>query len=333
MSSGSTSAGIFMADGFSQTRPPRFEGVHYGYRRNRMELFICSTDPDLWNIVLDGPLEVKETRGKWTEEDKRNFQLNSKATNLMYCTLGPEEYHRVTGCKSAKEIWEKLQIAHKGKSHVKISRINSLKQDFESFVMKPEESIKEMNERFTTIVNSLRNLEVEYASVDLVRKVLWALPKKWTPKVTTIEESKDLTRLSLDELIGSLITHEEKLKREDLEEPKKEKRGIAFKVTSQEDELECLDEMEEEEFAMLNKHVAKLLKIRRERKRGNFPGRQREAENDKESSKGNRHMTRSKREGASSKRFQSQAECFKCGKQGHIKAYCPLTKKEKAYAT
>ncbi|CAL1403344.1 unnamed protein product [Linum trigynum] len=117
----------------------------------------------------------------------------------MYCALGPEEYHRVTGCKTAKEIWDKLQIAHEGTSHVKISRINSLKQDFESFIMKPEESIKEMNDRFTTIVNSPRNLEVEYPSADLVRKVLWALPKRWTPKVTAIEESKDLTRLSLDE--------------------------------------------------------------------------------------------------------------------------------------
>ncbi|CAL1359163.1 unnamed protein product [Linum trigynum] len=199
-----------------------------------MELFIGSTDPDLWNIVMDGPLEVKEARGKWTDEDKKNFQLNSKATNLMYCAVGPEEYHRVTGCKTAKEIWDKLQIAHEGTSHVKISRINSLKHDFESFIMKPEESIKEMNDRFTTIVNSLRNLEVEYPSGDLVRKVLWALPKRWTPKVTAIEESKDLTRLSLDELIGSLITHEEKLRREEVDEPKKDRRNIAFKVSSYE---------------------------------------------------------------------------------------------------
>ncbi|CAL1383598.1 unnamed protein product [Linum trigynum] len=238
MSSGSVSTGIFMADGFSQTRRPRFEGVHYGYWKNRMELFICSTDPDLWDIVLDGPLEVKEARGKWTYTDKKNFQLNSKATNLMYCALGPEEYHRVTGCKSAKEIWDKLQISHEGTSHVKISRINSLKQEFESFIMKPDESIREMNERFTTIVNSLRNLEVEYASADLVRKVLWALPKEWTPKVIAIEGSKDLTKLSLDELIGSLVTHEEKLRREELEEPKREKKGIAFKATSQQEELE-----------------------------------------------------------------------------------------------
>ncbi|CAL1382135.1 unnamed protein product [Linum trigynum] len=104
--------GVFMADGFSQTRPPRFEGVHYGYWRNIMELFIGSTDSDLWNIVPDGPLKVKEARGKWIEQDKKKFQLNSKATNLMYSALGLEKYHRITRCKIAKEIWDKLQVAH-----------------------------------------------------------------------------------------------------------------------------------------------------------------------------------------------------------------------------
>ncbi|CAL1378893.1 unnamed protein product [Linum trigynum] len=142
MISGSTSGtGIFLADGFSQTRPPSFEGVLYGYWQNRMELFIGSTDPDLWNIVMDGPLKVKEAREKWTKVDKRNFQLNSKATNLMYFSLSSEEYYRVSACKAAKEIWDKLQTAHEGTSHVKISRINMFKQEFELFTKKPEESI------------------------------------------------------------------------------------------------------------------------------------------------------------------------------------------------
>ncbi|CAL1379995.1 unnamed protein product [Linum trigynum] len=255
MSSSASNGGVCMADGFSQTRPPRFEGVHYGYWRNRLELFIGSTDPDFWRIVIDGPLEVKEVRGKWSDEDKRNFQLNFQRN-------GPEEYHRVSGCKTAKEIWDKLQVAHEGTSHVKISRINLLKQDFEYFVMKPEETIKEMHDRFTTIVNNLRNLGVEYGSGDLVRKVLWALPKLWMPKVTAIEESKDLTTLSLDELMGSLITQEEKLRREG-EEIRREKKSIAFKVSVAEDELDCLEDMEDEELAMLSKNVAKLLRLRK----------------------------------------------------------------------
>ncbi|CAL1377856.1 unnamed protein product [Linum trigynum] len=242
-----------------------------------------------------------------------------------------EEYHRVSGCKSAKEIWDKLQVAHEGTTHVKISRINRLKQEFESFVMKPEETIKEMHDRFTTIVNSLRNLDVEYSSADLVRKVLWALPKRWTPKVTAIEESKDLTKLSLDELMGSLVTHEEKLKREG-EEVRKEKKSIAFKVSASEEELDCLEDMEDEELAMLSKHVAKLLRLRREKKKGGFLNRTREGDPEKEQLKKFRANPRVRRELISNdNKAGSSAGCFKCGRCGHIKVDRPQMKREKAY--
>ncbi|GKF97668.1 hypothetical protein Tco_0293489, partial [Tanacetum coccineum] len=43
-----------------------------------------------------------------------------------------------------------------------------------------------------------------------VRKFLRALHPKWRAKVTAIEESKDLTSLSLDELIGNLKVYEAK---------------------------------------------------------------------------------------------------------------------------
>ncbi|GJV84038.1 zf-CCHC domain-containing protein [Tanacetum coccineum] len=47
-----------------------------------------------------------------------------------------------------------------------------------------------------------------YSSKNYVRKLLKALNPKWRAKVTTIEESKDLTSLSLDELTGNLKVYE-----------------------------------------------------------------------------------------------------------------------------
>jgi hypothetical protein len=46
----------------------------------------------------------------------------------------------------------------------------------------------------------------------MVRKILRSLPPEYDPKVTAMEESKDLTTLDLNELMGSIITHETKLK-------------------------------------------------------------------------------------------------------------------------
>ncbi|GKC82867.1 hypothetical protein Tco_1138584 [Tanacetum coccineum] len=51
-------------------------------------------------------------------------------------------------------------------------------------------------------------------SKNYVRKFLRALHPKWRAKVTVIEESKDLTSLSLDELIGNLKVHEMVIKKD-----------------------------------------------------------------------------------------------------------------------
>ncbi|GKD20701.1 hypothetical protein Tco_1222404 [Tanacetum coccineum] len=55
------------------------------------------------------------------------------------------------------------------------------------------------------LYNALPKKEYERIFIrNHVRKFLRALPLKWRPKVTAIEESKDLSKLSLDELVGNL---------------------------------------------------------------------------------------------------------------------------------
>ncbi|GJX31173.1 retrovirus-related pol polyprotein from transposon TNT 1-94 [Tanacetum coccineum] len=56
--------------------------------------------------------------------------------------------------------------------------------------------------RFNTIVTCLKALDEDFSSKNYVRKFLRALHPKWRTKVTAIEESKDLSSLALDELIG-----------------------------------------------------------------------------------------------------------------------------------
>ncbi|GJU66470.1 zf-CCHC domain-containing protein [Tanacetum coccineum] len=67
-----------------------------------------------------------------------------------------------------------------------------------------EESIDNAFAKFNTIITSLKALDEGFSSKNYVRKSLRALHPKWRAKVTEIEESKNLTTLSLDELIGNL---------------------------------------------------------------------------------------------------------------------------------
>ncbi|GJR80429.1 hypothetical protein Tco_0151214 [Tanacetum coccineum] len=102
-----------------------------------------------------------------------------------------------------------MLITHQCNSQVKDNKIDLLVQQYEQFVVSEDESIDSAFARFNTIITILKALDEGYSSKNYVRKFLRALHPKWRAKVTTIEESKDLTSLSLDELIGNLKAKKE----------------------------------------------------------------------------------------------------------------------------
>nr|GEW41895.1 zf-CCHC domain-containing protein/UBN2 domain-containing protein [Tanacetum cinerariifolium] len=73
----------------------------------------------------------------------------------------------------------------------------------------PNTTINSVFARSNTIITILKALNEGYSSKNYVRKFLRALHPKWRAKVKAIEESKDLTSLSLDELIGNLKAKKE----------------------------------------------------------------------------------------------------------------------------
>ncbi|GAV58124.1 DUF4219 domain-containing protein/UBN2 domain-containing protein, partial [Cephalotus follicularis] len=64
------------------------------------------------------------------------------------------------------------------------------------------DDIKSMFSRFTNIINALQALDKTYSNSEMVRKILRCLPRTWMPKVTAIEEAKNLNVLALEDLLG-----------------------------------------------------------------------------------------------------------------------------------
>ncbi|GJZ10035.1 hypothetical protein Tco_0544794 [Tanacetum coccineum] len=150
---------------------------------------------------------------------------------VIYNALPRKEYERIFMCNTTKEIWKTLLITHQGNSQVKDNKIDLLVQQYEQFVISEDESIDSAFARFNTIITSLKALDEGYSSKNYVRKFLRALHPKWRAKVTAIEESKDLTSLSLDELIGNLKVHEMIIKKDsEIVKAKVERKSLALKA-------------------------------------------------------------------------------------------------------
>ncbi|XP_077239797.1 uncharacterized protein LOC143880706 [Tasmannia lanceolata] len=81
--------------------------------------------------------------------------------------------------------------------------------------MKDSESVEDFNNRVISLVNQLRINGEDIQDRRIVEKILRSLTRKFEYIVVKIEEFKDLVTLSLESLLGSLQSHELRMKQFD----------------------------------------------------------------------------------------------------------------------
>ena len=74
--------------------------------------------------------------------------------------------------------------------------------------MEEDESFDKFYVKLNDIVNSAFNLGKTIPEPKIVRKVLKSLPERFHTKITAIEESKDINKIPLTDLVGNLQTNE-----------------------------------------------------------------------------------------------------------------------------
>ena len=70
--------------------------------------------------------------------------------------------------------------------------------------MEGDKSFDEFYAKLNDIVNSAFNLWETIPKPKIMRKMLKSLPKRFHAKITAIEESKDIDKIPLTELVGNL---------------------------------------------------------------------------------------------------------------------------------
>ena len=200
-------------EGGHMNRPPLFNGENFDYWKDKIKAFFETQNLDLWDIVQSGyilPMNdagVAIPRDQWNDEQKKRYQTNQKARFILICAMTEREYDKCGKYDTAKEIWDSLVLSYEGSAQVRETKASMMVRQYELFKMEDGENIETMFGRFQTLVHGLQALGKSYTTPDHVRKILRSLTKQWRPKVTAIQEAKDLNALRLEDLMSSLKAH------------------------------------------------------------------------------------------------------------------------------
>ena len=154
-------------EGQSTTRPPFFNGNNYSYWKTRMKIYLEALDYEIWEVVCDGPF-IHLTKN----------EVGKNKRKVLFCTLDKKEFHRVSSCENANEIWYKLEVVYEGTNQVKESKFSMYTRQYHLFQMEQNESVYSMNSRFTDIVNTLGALGKNFSNSEKVKKIIRSLPKE-----------------------------------------------------------------------------------------------------------------------------------------------------------
>ncbi|GKA08085.1 hypothetical protein Tco_0687416 [Tanacetum coccineum] len=228
------------------------------------ETYVKSKDIDIWHVIVNGDYKPTTTNlvtgkdeaisyDKLKDEHKKMLSKNDEAKMVLYNALPKNEYERIFMCKTARDVWNSLVITHQGNKQVNDNKIDLFVQEYKQFIIFDDETIDCAFARFNTIVTSFKALDESFSSRNHVRKFLRALPTKWRLKVTAIKESKDLSTLLLDELIGNLKVYEVVLEKDSEASKSKNKKykslALKAKKVSSDEEVSFLYN-DHEEYAI-----------------------------------------------------------------------------------
>ncbi|XP_075095351.1 uncharacterized protein LOC142173625 [Nicotiana tabacum] len=167
---------------------------------------------DLWEVITEDkliqPLPANPTLAQikaHSDEKTKKY----KAKTIIQNSVADSIFSKIIACETVKEVWETLKQEYQGSERGRQNQILNLKRDFESLRMQDDETIAKSSDRISLIVNKIRLLDEDFKDDRIVEKILVTIPERFESKISFLEESKDLSTISVAELISALQAQEQ----------------------------------------------------------------------------------------------------------------------------
>ena len=146
---------------------------------------------------------------------KAHWDWDLTATWMIQSCIEESIFPWISGATCAHQAWNLLASAYKGTDRIKTVRLQTLHLQFEILKMKESETVDQFLTRVSGIVTEFQTYGEALEQKIIVQKILRCLTKNFFMVVTAIEEAKDLSTFTIEELIGSLLSHEVRFNQEE----------------------------------------------------------------------------------------------------------------------
>jgi hypothetical protein len=191
-------------------KPPVFDGEDYCMWSDKMRHHLTSLHASIWDIVeFDAQEPSVGDEGYDSNEVAQIRHFNSQATTILLASLSREEYNKVQGLKSAKEIWNMLKTAYEGDEVTKITKRETIEGELGRFMLHQGEEPQAMYNRLKTLVNQVRNLgSTKWDDHEMVKVILRSLVFLNPTQVQLIRGDPRFKLMSPEEVIGKFVGFE-----------------------------------------------------------------------------------------------------------------------------
>ncbi|XP_057249984.1 uncharacterized protein LOC130591088 [Beta vulgaris subsp. vulgaris] len=199
-----------------QVQLPKLNGKNYDNWSTQLKVFFRSQD--MWSIVENGFTNVTEAAAYAAlSQDAKNTLLETrrkdqKALYHIFQAVEEPVFIKISMAETSHEAWKILRSSFKGDERVKQIRLQTLRGEFESLCMDDSESISTYFDRVQLIVNQMRINGENIEDEKVVQKVIRSLNSDFDGIVSAIEEAHNLSTLSIERLLNSLTSHEQRMR-------------------------------------------------------------------------------------------------------------------------
>ncbi|GAU36545.1 hypothetical protein TSUD_277510 [Trifolium subterraneum] len=195
---------------FVKTTIPKFDGF-YDHWATLMENLLRSKE--YWSLIEVGvtvaPANATSEQQRVANESKLN---DMKVKNFLFQSIDRAILETILSRDTAKDIWDAMKTKYQGSNKVKRAQLQALCREFEVLAMGESESVNDYFARTLAIANKMTSYGERVEQVTVVEKVLRSMSAKFNYVVCSIEQSNDVTTLSIDELQSNLLVQEQRMK-------------------------------------------------------------------------------------------------------------------------